>query len=93
MKNINLKSLVGKFKNNAAAGFYLILAVAIILEMFLLYTAVKQAILARQAPVDSLPSKGVRLNFAEYEEAAKRVEAGKKFLPNPPIYENPFSSR
>jgi len=96
MKNIKLnldfKSLAEKFKANTALVFYAALAIVLLLEISIFYGAAKQVVVSRGAPEDVVAPKGVRLNFTEYEEAVKRTEAGKKYYPGTPIFENPFGT-
>ncbi len=97
MKSINLhfdlKTLINKFKSNTASALYLILAGILIMEIFSFYGAGKQILLARKAPEGLPPSIGVRLNFSDYEGVAKRIEAGKNFFSDTPLYDNPFINR
>ncbi|MEK7618488.1 MAG: hypothetical protein AAB410_05080 [Patescibacteria group bacterium] len=97
MKNINLnigfKSLGAKFKTNTALVFYLIFAAILLYEFSIFYAAVKQVQTSREAIVDPVTPRGVRLRLNEYQEAAKRIEDGRKFYPGVPLYENPFGVR
>jgi len=97
MKNINLNldlnTLVKKLKTNIAFLFYAAILIVFVMEIFVIYASVKN-LLSVQSSLQDLPlQRGVRLNFTEYEAAVKRIEAGKKYLPPPPIFANPFTSR
>lgn len=91
--NLNIKNLMVKFKTNTALVFYVIFFAILISEVFILYSAVNQIIVSRQASLDIAPARGVRLQFAEYQQAAKRIEAGREFLPGPPLYQNFFGTK
>ena len=91
--HFDIKSLAAKFKSNTALVFYVALALILFLEIFIFYGAGKNVVVSREAVVDDIAPRGVRLNFGGYEQAIKRIEAGKKFYPGPPIFENPFGSK
>lgn len=97
MKNINLnldfKFLFAKLKTNAVLVFYVILAIILIYEFSIFYTAAKQVSASREAPEDVTTSRGVRLRLSEYQDAAKRIQDGRKFYPAAPIFENPFGTK
>ncbi|KXK30247.1 MAG: hypothetical protein UZ12_BCD005000604 [Bacteroidetes bacterium OLB12] len=97
MKNINLnldlKSLASRFKNDTALVFYAALAIVFFFEIFIIFGAIRHIVLSRAEAKDIIAPKDVRLDFAEYEQAVKRIEAGKEFYPGEPIFENPFVSK
>ena len=63
------------------------------MEAFSFYDVGKQILQARETPEGPLLPAGVRLNFSDYESIAKRIEAGKNFFPDTPLFENPFINR
>lgn len=97
MKNINFnldfKVLAAKFKTNTALVFYIIFAVILLYELSIFYTTGKQVQVSREAIVEPVTPRGIRLRLNEYQEAAKRIEDGRKFYPGAPLYENPFGVR
>lgn len=94
MKNINLnldfKSLAFRFKTNTALFFYAALAIVFFFEILIIFGAVRHIVISRGEAKDIIAPKGVRLDFAEYEQAVTRIETGKEFYPGEPIFENPF---
>ena len=97
VKNINLnldfKSLAFRFKTNTALVFYTALAIVFFFEILIIFGTIRQIVVSRGEAEDIAAPKGVRLDFAEYEQAVKRLEAGKKFYPGEPVFENPFVSK
>lgn len=88
----NLKDFFGKFSKNIAWVFFGIFLLLVILEIFKIKQSV-QIILnsnVEAAPVSA--QRGVRINFADYDKVAHRIEAAKTFTPSGGIYNNPFGS-
>ncbi len=97
MKNINLNldinTFVKKFKSNITWLFYLIFVIILVMEIFIIFNSVKH-LFAVKAPLADLPAqRGAHFNFTEYDAAVQRIEAGKKYFPQPPIFDNPFTNR
>lgn len=96
MKNLSIKLdlrvITTKVKSNSAFVFYFLLCLVFIFEIFILYTTVKKVVEANKAPDGIVLSKGVRLNLTGFEESVKRINSGKTYYPNPPLYEDPFGT-
>ena len=94
MKNINFsldfQSLGAKFRSNSTLIFYLVFILILLFELWVLYPAGRQILASQGAPQGIVPSKGVRLDFEEYEQSINRIENGKDYSPEPPIFQNPF---
>ncbi len=90
---LDLRVITTKFKGNSSLAFYIILALIFVFEIGILYSSAKQVLKANQAPEGVVASKGVRLNINGFEESVKRINAGKTYYPNTPLYQDPFGTR
>lgn len=90
---LDLRVITTKFKGNSSLAFYIILGLIFIFEIGILYSSAKQVLEANQAPEGIVSSKGVRLNINGFEESVKRINSGKTYYPNPPLYQDPFGTR
>ncbi len=79
--------------NNITAVFSLMLIALFIYEIWVIKDAVFLAINLKNQPVPAVSSKGVRINFADYDTALERIKNADKFQATNRVSKNPFGAK
>lgn len=78
-------------KFNSAGLFYIILAGILLLEAMVIKDTVTLVLrLEGQQPPVAANTKGVRINFEDYNKIVEKIEKAKSFRPNNNLEKNPF---
>jgi hypothetical protein len=70
--------------------FWLMLICLLAMEGLVIKNSIKQVLSSQNTP-EVQKSKGVRINFKDYDEAVQRIEKGKNFTPSAEAGTDPFT--
>lgn len=79
--------------SNITAVSSLMLIVLFVCEIWVIKDAVFLAINLKNQPAGVASSKGVRVDFADYEAAVKRIQNAKSFQVAGRVAKNPFGTK
>lgn len=86
----NIKDLGDKFVKNLNWLFFAIFLFLLVLEAFEINSSAKIILDFNNRPEAAITDKGVRINFDNYDQIAKRIQQSDSFQPTGGITKNPF---
>jgi hypothetical protein len=93
LKTLSLKSVPGLLKNHMSLMFWLVLLVLLAFEGLAFKVSVNMVLDAQKAPPMPVQSRGIRINFKDYNDMVKKIENAQNFVPTPEAWADPFSGR
>jgi len=89
--NFNFKNLGQKLAKNLGWLFFAGFLLLVLFEAFEINASVQIILQSNEVPPAPIVSKGVRINFENYNAVVERIEHGDSFIPTGGINRDPFN--